>query len=314
MNTGENVKVWARIVPAVSLDDACAPPMDELRRLAYRLMSIDQHAAEAVHSIVGSLTAPLQVLVAGRSGVGRSAVTTLLESDVFASHRVGGAPVIPTETRAFDVPGAIDPDLSSHCVVVVVVDALRDADRRAVGRTSDHCLAVLNKADHIGDGWEDALTRAAEISGDLSVVTVPLVALTGQGREAFFGELSPLLEMWWWRRVDGIRSILDRVAAGAEAAEVAGARDEIEQYLRTDSGLIFAATGALVRPELRGFVASAPPAPTTVEEARRCAQWWGGPTQREHRAWADAISLVHRAYVRRWVLLGGERERSEMSA
>ena len=314
MNTGENVKAWARIVPAVSLDDACVAPMDELRRLAYRLMSIDQHAAEAVHSIVGSLTAPLQVLVAGRSGVGRSAVTRLLESDAFPSHRVGGAPVIPTETRAFDVPGATDPDLSSHCVVVVVVDAIRDADRRAVGRVSDHCLAVLNKADHIGDRWEDALARAAEISGEVSAVTVPLVALTGQGREALFDELSPILELWWWRRVDGIRSILARVAAGAEAGESAGARDEVEQYLRTDSGLIFAATGALTRPELCEFVAGAPPTPTTAEDARRCAQWWGGPTQREHPAWAESISLVHRAYVRRWVLLGGERARSEVSA
>ncbi|TSD50582.1 hypothetical protein FFI94_025240 [Rhodococcus sp. KBS0724] len=302
------------MVPAVSLDDACVAPMDELRRLAYRLMSIDQHAAEAVHSIVGSLTAPLQVLVAGRSGVGRSAVTRLLESDAFASHRVGGAPVIPTETRAFDVPGATDPDLSSHCVVVVVVDAIRDADRRAVGQVSDHCLAVLNKADHIGDGWEDALARAAEISGELSAVTVPLVALTGQGREALFDELSPILELWWWRRVDGIRSILARVAAGAEVGESAGARDEVEQYLRTDSGLIFAATGALTRPELCEFVADAPPTPTTAEDARRCAQWWGGPTQREHPAWAESISLVHRAYVRRWVLLGGERDRSEVSA
>ena len=314
MNTGENVKAWARIVPAVSLDDACVAPMDELRRLAYRLMSIDQHAAEAVHSIVGSLTAPLQVLVAGRSGVGRSAVTRLLESDAFAGHRVGGAPVIPTETRAFDVPGATDPDLSSHCVVVVVVDAIRDADRRAVGRVSDHCLAVLNKADHIGDGWEDALARAAEISGEVSAVTVPLVALTGQGREALFDELSPILELWWWRRVDGIRSILARVAAGAEEGESAGARDEVEQYLRTDSGLIFAATGALTRPELCEFVAGTPPTPTTAEDARRCAQWWGGPTQREHPAWAESISLVHRAYVRRWVLLGGERDRSEVSA
>ncbi|WP_283263162.1 GTPase domain-containing protein [Rhodococcus sp. IEGM 1379] len=295
---------------AGSLEDASAEPMDELRRLAYRLMPIDQRAAEAVHSIVGSLTAPLQVLVAGRSGVGRSAVVRLLESDNRAARRVGGAPVIPTETRAFDVPGAIDPDLTHHCVVYVVVDGIRDVDRRAARRLSDRGLVVVNKADRVGDGWEAAVGRATEIAHELGTATVPLVALTGEGGGAFFDALARIVEAQWWRRVDGMRAVLERVAAGADADE-AGAQDEVERYLGADSGVTFAATAALVRPELKEFVAAAPALPETVDEALRCATWWGGQAQREHPSWPDAVSLVQRAYVRRWASLGGRPAGSE---
>lgn len=318
MNTGEMVQTWARIVPAASLEDACASPMDELRGLAYRLMSVDRRGAETVHSIVGSLTAPLQVLVAGRSGVGRSAVTRLIETDDRGPRRIGGAPVIATEMRALDVPGVNDPDLSDHCIVLVVVDAIRDADRRAATRMSDHGMVVVNKADHIGDAWEAAITRAAEISAELATVALPLAALTGRGGEALFGELSRALETSWWRRADGIRSVLECIAAGARVgdiykADVSRARDAVEQYLCTDSGLIFAATAALVRPDLREFTMAAPALPITMADARACALWWGGPAQREHPAWSDAISVVHRAYVRRWVLLGGEPDAPEHS-
>ncbi|MCJ0902018.1 hypothetical protein [Rhodococcus sp. ARC_M6] len=306
------MRTGARLMAVGSMEDATAEPMDELRRLAYRLMPIDQRAAEAVHSIVGSLTAPLQVLVAGRSGVGRSAVVRLLESDDRATRRVGGAPVIPTETRAFDVPGASDPDLTHHCVVYVVVDGVRDVDRRAARRLSDRGFVVVNKADRVGDGWEAAVGRAAEIADEVGTVTVPLVALTGEGGGAVFDVLARILETAWWRRVDGMRSVLDRLAAVADADE-AGAQDEVERYLADEGGVIFAATAVLVRPELQAFVAAAPARPNTVDEALRCATWWGGQAQREHPAWPDAISLVQRAYVRRWASLGGRPDRPEVA-
>ncbi|KIM17347.1 hypothetical protein QV65_06285, partial [Rhodococcus erythropolis] len=62
------------MLPAESIDDACAEPIDHLRALAYRLTSIDSGAAEAVHSVLGSLSAPLELVVAGRAGVGRSSL------------------------------------------------------------------------------------------------------------------------------------------------------------------------------------------------------------------------------------------------
>ncbi len=58
------------MLPAESIDDACSEPIDQLRALAYRLTSIDSGAAEAVHSVLGSLTAPLELVVADGPGWG----------------------------------------------------------------------------------------------------------------------------------------------------------------------------------------------------------------------------------------------------
>lgn len=162
MNTGFACSNWSRMLPAESIDDACSEPIDQLRALAYRLTSIDSGAAEVVHSVLGSLTAPLELVVAGRAGVGRSSLARILRRDDRFSRRVVGAPVVVTESRAFDVPGTSNPDLGRRCVVYVVVDAVRDVDGRAIARVSDRVVVAANKADLFGPRWDEALGRAAE--------------------------------------------------------------------------------------------------------------------------------------------------------
>lgn len=304
MNVGIDTEVTVcdrpRMPAADMLDDAYVEPVEELRALAYRLTSVDAVAAEAVHSVLGSLIAPIELAVAGRAGVGRSAIARLLDADGWFSAGVGGAPVVVTETRAFDAPDTSDPDLGQRCVVYVVVDAVREADRRAIARVSERAVVAANKADLFRDRWDAATGRAAEIAEAVGVHTVPLVALTGRGTDELFAALTPLLEAQWWERVERIGPALARAAS----RNVAG-RDEIEEYLGSDSAVLFSAAAALMRGDVRAVLRYAPECPCTAEDALECARWWAGRATEEPDL-RQASVLIRRGYLRRWALLGGD--------
>ncbi|MDJ0488024.1 GTPase domain-containing protein [Rhodococcus qingshengii] len=302
MNTGFACREWSRMLPAESIDDACSEPIDQLRALAYRLTSIDSGAAEAVHSVLGSLTAPLELVVAGRAGVGRSSLARILGRDDRFSRRVVGAPVVVTESRAFDVPGTSNPDLGRRCVVYVVVDAVRDVDGRAIARVSDRVVVAANKADLFGPRWDEALGRAAEISENVGVPTVPVETLTGRGVEELFAALGPVLEAQWWGRVEQIGPALRR----SGSRSIAG-RDEIELYLSSDSAVLFGAAAAMMSPEIRALRQGEPPDPRTADDAGTCSRWWSELVNESEQCPQQRVSLIRRGYVRRWAQLGGDR-------
>lgn len=293
---------WSQMLPADSAEDACGGPLDQLRELARRLTSLDARAAESVHGALGSVVAPLEVVVAGRSGVGRSTLTRALEADERMSATIGGARPVFTQSRPFDVPGTEDPDLRGRIVLYVVVDAVRDADRRAIADASDRVIVAVNKADLFGQRWDAARGRAAEIADEVGARACAVTAQTGQGIDELSAAVAALAERQWWGRVERIGPSLARAAVDAGAG---AARDAIEEYLGSDDAVLLAAAAALMRSDVRAALEAAPSSPRTADEAVECARWW---EELPSETLAPQVcSLIVRGFVRRWALLGGDR-------
>lgn len=188
----------------------------------------------AARQALDAATLPIRIQVAGRAGVGRTAVVGVLERAGFGS---------VTEASAVDAPGADDPVLDGDVVVYVLSGAPRTPDVDALRRAPrDATVALVNKADLLAS-WGVALRIAGECEAETGVRTLPLV-----GRETAPG--SP----------DGVTDAAAAVAAcvhGAQArrgraalktlAEAAARgpdRDILESYLRSDEAVRLAAHAA----------------------------------------------------------------------
>ncbi len=190
----------------------------------------------AARQALDEATGPIRIQVAGRAGVGRTAVVGVLA-------RAGLGSV--TESSAVDVPGAADPVLDGDVVVYVLSGALRTPDVDALRRAPRGAtIALVNKADLLAS-WGVALRIAAECEAETGVRTLPLV-----GREPAPG--TP----------DGAADVVAAVAAAAriaqarrgraalkvlaEAAARGPDRDVLESYLRSDEAVRLAAAAAEV--------------------------------------------------------------------
>ncbi len=137
----------------------------ELGRLIERVRSADPEAATPVRAAIEDYERPLLIHIAGRAGVGKSAVASALGLD--------GA----IETTAVDSPDAPDPTLDGDVVIYVVAETAMRADRDALATVpAENKVVLLNKADAIDSDWSAALARANEYTNSLGVHTVPLVA------------------------------------------------------------------------------------------------------------------------------------------
>ncbi|MGC0365868.1 hypothetical protein ABH922_003852 [Rhodococcus sp. 27YEA15] len=301
MDTAGNSSRWARMVPSTSLSALATDTIGALDQLAERIRSGDADLADAVEAVRDELGAPLEVAVAGRAGVGRSRLADMLRADVSLAATASG-PISVTELAAFDVPGAEDPDLRERCVVYVVVDSIREADRRAVSGAHGRVVVALNKADLVGDGWGDAERRAVEIAEDFGVPTVAVSSSDGRGGDGVRREILGLLEAQWWRRVELIGPVLE----AAPSIDGVG-RDAIEDYLCSDESVLLSGAAAMASPLSAGLVDASPPPPQTAQQAWDCVQWWtrhGGEATESAR---PACTSIRRAYLRQWARLGGDR-------
>lgn len=108
--------------------------------------------------LVRRLTAPIQVAVQGRDGVGRATVTAAL---------AGAGVAVSRDGADFDV--------------VVIAEALKPEDRAALAGTQRPTVVVLNKADLTGFGADGPVAlahgRAAQIRRLTGLPTVPMIAL-----------------------------------------------------------------------------------------------------------------------------------------
>lgn len=140
----------------------------ELGQLIERVRSADANAAAAVRGAIDDFERPVVVHIAGRAGVGRSAVAKALGID--------GA----VETTAVDSPDDPDPTLDGDVVIYVLAAAATRADRDALATVpAENKVVLLNKADAIDGDWAAALATANEYTHSLGVHTVPLVAGLG---------------------------------------------------------------------------------------------------------------------------------------
>lgn len=150
----------------------------ELGRLIERVHGADAGAADAVRRAVEEFERPVVVQIAGRAGVGKSAVAKALGID--------GA----VETSAVDNPDAPDPMLDGDVVIYVLAEAATQADRDALATVpAENKVVLLNKADAIDGEWAAALARANEYTHSLGAHAVPLVA--GLAATASTASLTP---------------------------------------------------------------------------------------------------------------------------
>ncbi|MFD4366743.1 hypothetical protein [Rhodococcus sp. NPDC058521] len=270
-------------------------PAAALGDVVPRVAQLDRVAADALAAAFEAHSAPVRVQIAGRAGVGRTTVTTMLRNATPEPSRIDFV-----ETSAFDSPATADPVLDADVLVYLLVDALRSADRRALETTTAASVVlVLNKADTLGSDTSEIGARIDECTRECGTKVYPLVATTAEGAEA----------------------VVDAVTAGVRSAEIArggvlicelrrqaarsfAARDVIEQCVTSDAAVALEAGAA--RAELSELSGRAPGAPRTAEEALRNAQWWKGQATaglpaRQRRQ----ILTVHRDYVRQWARLSG---------
>ncbi|NLE80057.1 MAG: hypothetical protein GX610_10845 [Rhodococcus sp.] len=263
--------------------------------LSGRVAPLDTDAARAVGAAVEAFTAPVRIQIAGRGGVGRTTVAAAL--------RQGAPDTEFVEMPAFDVPGADDPLLDAEVVVYVLVDPVRSADRRALGRVrggkGGSLVVVLNKADTIGADDAAVDARVADCARDCGETVHPLVATTGLGIEPIATAVNEGISRARVTRGGTLIRELRR-----QAVRSLPARDVIEQYVGSDAAVTLEAAAA--RGEVLELLLQEPGDVRSADDALRNAQWWQNqaqqslPGSRRH-----AALTIHREYVRQWARLSG---------
>ena len=150
------------------------------------------------------------------------------------------------------------PRSGRRCVVYVVVDAVRDVDGRAIARVSDRVVVAANKADLFGPRWDEALGRAAEISENVGVPTVPVETLTGAASKSCSRALGPVLEAQWWGPGRADRPGAEAICLAQRCGQ---GRDRVVSEF--DSAVLFGAAAAMMSPEIRALRQGEPPDPRT---------------------------------------------------
>ncbi|GGF93444.1 hypothetical protein GCM10007304_04170 [Rhodococcoides trifolii] len=186
---------------------------DALARLGSA--TVGTPGGERVAGSIARWTAPLRVGVAGRPGVGKSAVARALG-------QVSG--VTPVEVHVVDSPDIPDAILDADLVLYVIVRTPHPADLEALsGRHATDTVVVLAKADTLVD--RDTAAAQAQASTSLPVVAIDT------GDEADASTLRAVVEAAF----EGVASRRSRAllaeleAAGAAEPSVCEA---VEAFLR----------------------------------------------------------------------------------
>ncbi|MGU3437942.1 hypothetical protein ACNHUS_33645 [Actinomycetes bacterium M1A6_2h] len=186
---------------------------DALARL--ESATVGRPGGEAVEESIARWATPVRVAVAGRPGVGKSAV-------VGALGPIGG--VTPLEVHGVDSPDAADVTLDADLLLDVIVRTPHPADLEALsGRTAADTVVVLAKADALAD--RDEAAQRAEASTSLPVVAV------NTGDVVDVSTLRSVADVAVERIArDRLRALIDRLeCAGAAEPSV---REAVETFLR----------------------------------------------------------------------------------
>lgn len=257
----------------------------KLTELVAVVDGLDPTAAQVLRAAVAQFFAPICVQVAGRAGVGRTSVVSVLAR--------GGIDAV--ETSGIDVPGAADPNLDGDVVVYVLVDSVRAADAAALIVVGPTAIAVLNKTDALAGA---AIERVAECEAQLGIPILPLIATgdaSASGVDALSKTVRTRIERIRAGRGTGLMRTLEAQAARSRA------RDHIEEYVRSDDAVAIASAAARARGDVESLAVGAPAEPSTPEEALHCAVWWESRSSEALTAHQRrAILDIRRGYVRDW--------------
>ncbi len=162
--------------------------VSRIRSLASSLAACDASLGREVDVAVSRCFAPIRVEVAGRTGVGKSSVRTILSSH----HALRLDDVKIIEAASIDVPQYPDPILDGDVVVHVLAGGVHQADIDAVAGATD-VVAVLAKADTV----EDLPGTVARLTSNVGTQVHPLMGTIAasviRGHPITFAGLRPVV-------------------------------------------------------------------------------------------------------------------------